>query len=155
MLLLFLFSSVKRCLLLTMILLSLSSTSVKSGRTRCTNSCCMTCSPATCNVCYRLNNNPTMCPCIEENQPLLSENTIDNLSNSRFERIKLAKKYQKIFSFVILTTANIIFLRFIRKLTFSLMAILHTHKEEFPFWTSALKCCGILSSLESSKLLYI
>ena len=32
----------------------------------CVNSCCQTCQPDQCEVCYKLNNNPIMCPCIGE-----------------------------------------------------------------------------------------
>ena len=31
----------------------------------CTNSCCMNCTEETCPVCYRLNTNPVMCPCVD------------------------------------------------------------------------------------------
>ena len=59
---------------LAMILLSLipSSTSQSSSiqvreRASCTNSCCQSCTlttPTTCDTCYRLNTNPSMCPCV-------------------------------------------------------------------------------------------
>ena len=32
----------------------------------CVNSCCQACLPDQCEVCYKLNNNPIMCPCIGE-----------------------------------------------------------------------------------------
>ena len=33
----------------------------------CVNSCCQHCSqPDHCSVCYNLNNNPVMCPCIDQ-----------------------------------------------------------------------------------------
>ena len=32
----------------------------------CVNSCCQTCLPDQCQVCYKLNNNPIMCRCIGE-----------------------------------------------------------------------------------------
>ena len=32
----------------------------------CVNSCCQLCLAEQCDVCYKLNNNPVMCPCIGE-----------------------------------------------------------------------------------------
>ena len=32
----------------------------------CVNSCCQACLADQCGVCYKLNNNPIMCPCIGE-----------------------------------------------------------------------------------------
>lgn len=32
----------------------------------CVNSCCQSCAPDQCQACYKLNNNPVMCPCLEE-----------------------------------------------------------------------------------------
>ena len=32
----------------------------------CVNSCCQLCVGDQCGVCYKLNNNPVMCPCIGE-----------------------------------------------------------------------------------------
>merc|ERR1712055_428319 len=36
------------------------------GNRSCINSCCMSCTPDTCDTCYRLNPNPVMCPCMED-----------------------------------------------------------------------------------------
>ena len=32
----------------------------------CVNSCCQSCLPDQCEVCYKLNSNPVMCPCVGE-----------------------------------------------------------------------------------------
>ena len=48
--------------------LSQSTSLLVQKRTGCTNSCCMSCTPDTCPTCYRLNSNPGMCPCVEEQE---------------------------------------------------------------------------------------
>ena len=78
-------------MLMTLAMVHPSTLATYSG---CINSCCQQCAtPDHCDACYRVNTNPSMCPCVGEEDIFVSANQQRIVeSRSSFERLVIAEE---------------------------------------------------------------